>query len=228
MTTESLQNVKVEEENEKIKAKDAKDAKDAKQEEQEKKDAKHTADKKKAEEEQKDHHKQMTARKLLILKDEKDKRTILKKNNAGAAVTKKQEETAKVKLKMKKEVEVMDNLAESDAASNYDPYTKTKEELISEITKLRETLDNTKAKVVKQELSCKTKLKRIENRMSLLKMELKEKKDVLTSQRGGRRKTKSQDQHVIRLQKSLSSQAKKCTKEIERMNSKLRQCERGL
>ena len=97
-----------------------------------------------------------------------------------------------------------------------------------EINRLRNLLDNSKGKIVRQELSCSTKLKRAENRMKLLKINLKEVKEDLLNHKSRKRNKKQNDKHVVALRTSLASSARKCSKEIDRLNKSLRQCERGL
>ena len=94
--------------------------------------------------------------------------------------------------------------------------------------RLRTLLDNTKGKVVRQELSCTTKLKRAENRMSLLKMEHNDLKDLTHNEKLIKKKIKNENKNIINLRTTLKKQAKKCTHEIEKLNRQLRQCQRGL
>ena len=116
----------------------------------------------------------------------------------------------------------MDNQANAVIASNYDPTTKTKAELIVELTKLRNELDVSKSKIVKSDLSCDTKLKQIKHRMRSLKIEHNEAKQEHSTRR---RHSKQGNKDAAQLRLRLKSQAKQCTDEMERLNGLLKTCQ---
>ena len=116
----------------------------------------------------------------------------------------------------------MDNQANAVIASNYDPTTKTKAELIMELNKLRNELDVSKSKIVKSDLSCDTKLKQIKHRMRTLKIEHNEAKEEHNTRR---RHSKQGTKDAAKLRLRLKNQAKQCTNEMERLNGLLKTCQ---
>ena len=98
---------------------------------------------------------------------------------------------------------------------------------LQEISVLRNQLENKMASIVKNEMSCKTKMKRIENRMSLLKLDYNEAKAFVTQNRNQKKGHKNYQKELERMRSTMNGQAKKCTKEIERLNGQLRRCQRS-
>ena len=94
------------------------------------------------------------------------------------------------------------------------------------IEALRQELDEVKAALVAKEIKHTAKLKRVENRMVLLKMEVTDLRDQNEHHRQVKRDTRSHAKELQQLRDSMRSQAHKCSNEITRLSKQVRRCER--